>query len=221
MTDPHKPVELVIFDCDGVLVDSERIAVRLQVEIGSELGWPLTVAEVVERFIGRTHAAIWQQIGDRLGAEAAAEWERRFEQRHHELVDAELTPVDGIVEALAELGLPYCVASSGSHQKMRHTLGRTGLYEQFAGRIFSASEVARGKPFPDVFLHAAARTGYAPEVCAVVEDSPNGVRAGRAAGMRCFGYTGGPTGALLGELGADAVLFDDMRRLPALLRATD
>ncbi|MFJ5234674.1 HAD family hydrolase [Kitasatospora sp. NPDC088391] len=213
------PVELVIFDCDGVLVDTERIAVRLQVEIGAQLGWPLSADEVVARFIGRTHAAIWQQVRDRLGAEAAAEWERRFEERHREQVDAGLTPVDGIAEALAGLDLPYCVASSGSHEKMRHTLGRTGLYELFEGRIFSASEVPRGKPFPDVFLHAAARTGHAPAACAVVEDSPNGLAAGRAAGMRCYGYTGGPTGAALRATGTGAVLLDDLRRLPALLHA--
>ncbi|BAJ26121.1 MULTISPECIES: HAD-IA family hydrolase [Kitasatospora] len=219
-----EPVGLVIFDCDGVLVDIERIAVRVQVETGAELGWPLDVAEVVERFIGRPPAAIRQQIEERLGTEAAAEWERRFERRHRELVDAELTAVDGIVDALDGLdarGLPYCVASSGSHDKMRHTLGRTGLYERLAGRIFSASEVARGKPFPDVFLHAAARMGYRPEVCVVVEDSPAGLRAARAAGMRRLGYTAGPTGPALAEREfadqADTVLFSDMRRLPELL----
>ncbi|MGW4806487.1 HAD family hydrolase [Kitasatospora sp. NPDC004272] len=237
---PGKPVELVVFDCDGVLVDIEWIAARVQVEVGAELGWPLGVDEVVERFIGRTPAAIRQQIAERLGPVAAAEWERRFEQRHRELVDAGLTPVDGIVTALDgldALGLPYCVASSGSQAKMRHTLGRTGLYRRFAGRIFSADEVARGKPFPDVFLHAAAGTGYDPGVCAVVEDSPAGMRAARAAGMRRLGYTGGPTGRALagGEFGhrhfgkdgyregggdgaPDTVLFSEMRHLPALLR---
>ncbi|QKW23791.1 HAD family hydrolase [Kitasatospora sp. NA04385] len=242
-----KPVELVVFDCDGVLVDSERIAVRVQVELGAQLGWPLGPDEVVERFIGRSHAAIWEQIGERLGRGAAAEWERRFEQRHRELVDAELTPVDGVVaalDALEALGLPYCVASSGSQAKMRHTLGRTGLYGRFAGRIFSADEVARGKPFPDVFLHAAAGMGCAPEVCVVVEDSPTGLRAARAAGMRRLGYTPGPAGRALtgGEFGRrhfgkdgyqepdsqgregdedadDTVLFSDMRHLPALLRS--
>ncbi|MFD7643603.1 HAD family hydrolase [Kitasatospora sp. NPDC059795] len=216
MIESNSPVELVIFDCDGVLVDSERIAVRVQREVGARLGWPLSEAEVVRHFIGRSHAAGWQVVAERLGAEAAAEWEQRFEQRHRELVDAELAPVDGIVEALAGLGLPSCVASSGSHAKMRHTLGRTGLYEHFEGRIYSASEVARGKPAPDLFLHAAQRMGYPPEACAVVEDSGPGTRAARAAGMRCFGYTGGPTGAeaLAGD---GTVLCSDMRELPALV----
>ncbi|MFC8723163.1 HAD family hydrolase [Kitasatospora sp. NPDC057198] len=237
---PTRPVELVIFDCDGVLVDIEPIAVRVQVEVGAELGRPLGADEVVERFIGRTPAAIRQQVGERLGAAAAAEWERRFERRHRELVDAEPAPVDGIVaalDALEALGLPHCVASSGSQAKMRHTLGRTGLYERLAGRIFSAEEVARGKPFPDVFLHAAAGTGHAPGACAVVEDSPAGMRAARAAGMRRLGCTTGPAARALtgGEFGhrhfgkdgyqegggdgaPDTVLFSDMRHLPALLR---
>ncbi|MFD8596618.1 HAD family hydrolase [Kitasatospora sp. NPDC059646] len=212
-----RPVELVIFDCDGVLVDSERIAVRVQREVGAQLGWPLTEAEVVRHFIGRSHAAGWQVVAERLGGETAAEWERRFEQRHRELVDTELRPVDGILEALAALDLPYCVASSGTHAKMRHTLGRTGLYERFEGRIFSATEVERGKPAPDLFLHAARQMGHAPEACAVVEDSGPGTQAARAAGMRCLGYTGGPTGpdALTGP---GTVLFSDMRRLPVLLR---
>ena len=217
MIESNRPVELVIFDCDGVLVDSERIAVRVQREVGAALGWPLTEDEVVRHFIGRSHAAGWQVVAERLGDSVAAEWEQRFEQRHRELVDTELEPVDGIVEALAALGLPYCVASSGTHRKMRHTLGRTGLYERFEGRIFSATEVAHGKPAPDLFLHAAQRMGFAPEVCAVVEDSGPGTQAARAAGMRCFGYTGGPTGADA-LTGPGTVLFSDMRQLPTLLQ---
>ncbi|GGQ85095.1 HAD family hydrolase [Kitasatospora griseola] len=222
MIESSKPVELVIFDCDGVLVDSERIAVRVQREVGAQLGWPLTEDEVVRHFIGRSHAAGWQVVAERLGESTAAAWEQRFEQRHRELVDTELEPVDGIVEALTELaaaGLPHCVASSGTHGKMRHTLGRTGLYERFEGRIFSATEVAHGKPAPDLFLHAAQRMGFAPEVCAVVEDSGPGTRAARAAGMRCFGYTGGPTGADA-LTGPGTVLFSDMRQLPELLRTS-
>ncbi|MFR9788470.1 HAD family hydrolase [Streptomyces sp. MB22_4] len=211
-----KPAELVIFDCDGVLVDSERIAVRLQVALGAELGWPLSEAEVVGRFIGRSHAVIREQVADRLGASVAAVWAERFEQLHREAVDAELAPVDGLVEALDAITLPTCVASSGSHDKMRHTLGRTGLYERFAGRIHSASEVARGKPAPDLFLHAARSMGVDPEACVVVEDSEPGVRAARAAGMRAFGYAGGLTPAERLE-GPDTVVFHDMRKLPALL----
>ncbi|MFI6644798.1 HAD family hydrolase [Streptomyces sp. NPDC050504] len=210
------PIELVIFDCDGVLVDSERIAVRVQTALGAELGWALTEDEVVDRFIGRSHASIREQVADRLGAETAAIWSERFERLHREAVDSALAPVDGLPDALAGIALPTCVASSGSHDKMRHTLGRTGLYEHFAGRIFSATEVDRGKPAPDLFLHAARRMGVDPAACAVVEDSRPGVLAARAAGMRAFGYAGGLTPAERLE-GPGTTVFHDMRKLPVLL----
>ena len=153
--------DLVIFDCDGVLVDSEPIAVRTHARVLGELGWPITEQEVIERFVGRSTASINELIEARLGAERTAEADRRFTRLHAEAVDAGLLAVDGIADALAQIGIPVCVASSGSHDKMSHTLGRTGLYEYFAGRIFSATEVARGKPAPDLFLHAAARMGAA------------------------------------------------------------
>ncbi|MEW1568976.1 HAD family hydrolase [Streptomyces sp. NPDC093509] len=211
-----KPIELVIFDCDGVLVDSERIAARVQVTLGVELGWPLTEDEVVDRFIGRSHAAIREQVAARLGEDTAATWSERFEQLHREAVDADLAPVEGLPEALDALTLPTCIASSGSHDKMRHTLGRTGLYERFVGRIFSATEVSHGKPAPDLFLHAARQMGVDPAACVVVEDSQPGVRAARAAGMRSFGYAGGLTPAERLE-GPDTVVFYDMRKLPTLI----
>ncbi|MFG2983538.1 HAD family hydrolase [Streptomyces sp. NPDC048258] len=211
-----KPVELVIFDCDGVLVDSERLAVRLQVALGAELGWPLTEDEVVERFVGRSKESIVEQLTERLGAGTAGLWWKQLIQRHRDAVDLGLDPVDGLPEALAALTLRTCVASSGSHEKMRHTLGRTGLYDHFEGRIYSASEVSRGKPAPDLFLYAARRMGVDPAACAVVEDSGPGVRAARAAGMRAFGYSGGPTPAERLE-GPGTIVFDDMRELPELL----
>ncbi|WP_329499393.1 HAD family hydrolase [Kitasatospora herbaricolor] len=211
-----KPIELVIFDCDGVLVDSERIAVRVQVALGAELGWPLTEEEVIERFIGRSTAAIGEQVADRLGADTAALWSARFEELHRVAVDTGLAPVDGITEALEAITLPSCIASSGSHAKMRHTLGRTGLHDRFEGRIFSATEVARGKPEPDLFLHAAARMGVPPQACVVVEDSRYGVLAARAAGMRAVGYAGGLTPAHRLE-GPGTVVIEDMRQLPAVL----
>ncbi|MEU6894617.1 HAD family hydrolase [Streptomyces sp. NPDC046557] len=211
-----KPVELLIFDCDGVLVDTERIAVRVQVALGAELGWPLTEQQVIDRFIGRSHADIGEQVAARLGRETAAIWSERFERLHREAVEAELTPVEGLPEALDALTLPMCVASSGSHDKMRHTLGRTGLYARFAGRVFSAAEVSRGKPAPDLFLHAARQMGVDPAACAVVEDSRPGVQAARAAGMRAFGYAGGMTPAERLE-GDGTVVFHDMRKLPGLV----
>lgn len=198
------------------MVDSERIAARVQVTLGAELGWPLTEDEVVDRFIGRSHAAIREQVAARLGEDTAATWSERFEQLHREAVDSNLAPVEGLPEALDALTLPTCIASSGSHDKMRHTLGRTGLYERFAGRIFSTTEVSHGKPAPDLFLHAARQMGVDPAACVVVEDSQPGVRAARAAGMRSFGYAGGLTPAERLE-GLDTVVFYDMRKLPTLI----
>ena len=151
-----------------------------------------------------------------IGRSLPSDWEDGFESLYREALARELTPVDGIIEALDAIALPTCVASSGSHEKMRFTLGLTGLYERFAGRIFSASDVARGKPEPDLFLHAAAQMGVAPAACVVVEDSEPGVRAARAAGMRVFGYAGSVTPAARLEAHAN-VVFDDMRDLPTLL----
>jgi HAD superfamily hydrolase (TIGR01509 family) len=209
-------VELVIFDCDGVLVDSERIAVRVNVALGAQLGWPITETEVIERFVGRSATSIGELVAARLGDEVAAVWGREFERLHRDAVDVDLVAVDGITEALDAITLPTCVASSGSHDKMRHTLTRTGLYHRFDGRIFSASEVARGKPAPDLFLHAANKMGVLPSACVVIEDSRYGVQAARAAGMRVLGYAAGMIPRHWLE-GPDTVVFDDMRALPALI----
>jgi HAD superfamily hydrolase (TIGR01509 family) len=210
------PLELVIFDCDGVLVDSERIAVKVDVEVFARLGLTLTEADVVERFVGRSDEYIVSELEHELGHPLAQDWEEEFTPLYREAFAVELRPVPGVSEALDQIDIRTCVASSGSHEKMRYTLGLTGLYERFAGRIFSVSEVARGKPAPDIFLHAARQMGVAPARCAVVEDSRWGVEAARAAGMRAFGYAGGLTPAerLAGD---GTVVFDDMRQLPRLL----
>ncbi|MQA78116.1 MAG: HAD-IA family hydrolase [Streptosporangiales bacterium] len=212
----------MIFDCDGVLVDTERIAVRVDAEVLAELGWPLGDEEIIQRFLGRTQRHMYDEISAHLGNRLPDGWEADFERRYLAALDVELKPVEGVVDVLDVLDvldLPMCVASSGSHEKMRHTLGHTGLYERFEGRIFSATEVAHGKPEPDLFLHAAARMGVEPSGCVVVEDSHYGVQAARAAGMRSFGYAGGITPADW-LAGPDTVVFDDMRELPRLLAVT-
>jgi len=210
------PIRLVIFDCDGVLVDSEHISVRTDAAVLDELGWPMSEDEIVERFVGRTHEYMVEEIEAQLGRPLPNDWEDRFAHLYRDAFEAELAPVDGIVEALDRITIPVCVASSGGHERLRFTLGLTGLYERFEGRIFSASEVANGKPAPDLFLYAAERMGVEPASCAVVEDSRYGVEAARAAGMRAFGYGGGMTPAHRLE-GPSTVVFDDMRELPELL----
>ncbi|MQS07368.1 HAD family hydrolase [Streptomyces alkaliphilus] len=217
------PVELVIFDCDGVLVDSERIALRINVELGAEMGWTMDEEEILDRFLGRSGAAVRAQIAERLGEAGATEWDQRYQERLHAAIPTELTPVPGIRSALAALAdreergeLRTCIASSGDHAKMRLTLGTTGLYPLFEGRIFSTTEVARGKPAPDLFLHAARRMGAEPASCVVVEDSHHGVNAARAAGMRSLGYAGGLTRPER-LAGPDTIVFEDMARLPELI----
>lgn len=202
-------------------MDSERLSVRVDALVLAELGWPLTEAEIVERFVGRPHAYMVEQIEARLGRSLPADWEEPYEHLYREAFEAELVPVEGVVGALdtiSAMGLPTCVASSGAHEKMRRTLGLTGLYGRFGGRIFSSSEVGRGKPAPDLFLHAAERMGVEPALCAVVEDSFWGVEAARAAGMRACGYAGGLTPAARLE-GPNTTVFADMGNLPGLLAA--
>lgn len=208
--------DLVIFDCDGVLVDSERLAVRTEATILAGLGWPLTEADIVDRFVGRSAAYMQDQIERHLGRRI--DWEAEFEVHYREVFERELVAVPGIVEALDGIDTPTCVASSGSHEKMRFTLGKTGLLERFAGRIFSGDEVAHGKPAPDIFLFAADRMGVSPGRCAVVEDSLSGVTAGLSAGMAVFAYAGGVTAA--DALALDgAEVFDHMADLPTRLRS--
>jgi HAD superfamily hydrolase (TIGR01509 family) len=207
---------LVIFDCDGVLVDSERIAVRVDAAVLADLGWPLSEAEIIERFVGRTEEHFVREIEAHLGHPLPKSWEDGYQQLYRAAFERELKPVDGVVEALDRITTATCVASSGGHDKIRRSLRLTNLYERFEGRIFSASEVANGKPAPDLFLHAAARLGVPPARCAVVEDSRYGVMAARAAGMMAFGYAGGVTPAHRLE-GPGTVIFHDMRALPVLL----
>jgi HAD superfamily hydrolase (TIGR01509 family) len=210
------PVELVIFDCDGVLIDSERLAIRVEMEALRELGWALSEAEVIARFMGRSDREGRAIIEAHLGRRLPDGWTEQIGRQYRQAFDAELTPVDGVREALDQITLPTCVASSGTHEHLRYTLSLTGLYDRFAGRIFSADDVAAGKPAPDLFLHAASEMAADPAGCVVVEDSRPGVEAARAAGMRALAFAGGLTPAELLD-GPNTVIFEDMRELPGLL----
>lgn len=208
-------MDLIIFDCDGVLVDSERLAVAVEVRLITELGWAITAAEVLDRFVGRSDAFMLGEIERTIGR-PVPDWQERYERELHQAFHDSLVAVPGIEAALDQLTTPTCVASSGTHEKMRTTLGLTGLYDRFAGRIFSSTEVAAGKPAPDLFLHAAERCGVAPDRCLVVEDSRSGVQAARAAGMRSLGFAGGLTPPHWLE-GPDTIVFDAMADLPQLV----
>jgi len=215
---PGRRVDLVIFDCDGVLVDSERLAVRVESALLAELGWAISEAEVLDQFVGRSDAYMRDAIERGLGR-AVPDWQEQYERRLHAAFRAELVPVAGVATALDQLTVPYCVASSGTHEKMRLTLGLTGLLERFDGRMFSTTEVLNAKPAPDLFLHAASRMSAHPDHCVVVEDSKSGIAAARAAGMRSFGYAGGLTPAAWLE-GPGTVVFDDMADLISLIERT-
>jgi HAD superfamily hydrolase (TIGR01509 family) len=206
--------DLVIWDCDGVLVDSERIAIRHESQILTELGWPLTEADVIERFVGRSSTYMQSVIEEHIGR--PIDWQAQFVRRLREACERELVPVEGVVAALDAIDTPGCVASSSSHEMLNLKLGLTGLAERFAGRIFSADDVAHGKPDPAVFLFAANAMAAAPHRCAVIEDSVSGVEAGVAAGMNVFAFGGGVTSPQ--KLQRDGVvIFDAMNQLPNLL----
>ena len=209
-------VELVIFDCDGVLIDSERLGVEVDVMALRELGWPLSETEAIARFVGRSDRENRATIEAHLGRKLPDGWGDQVDERYRQAFATALTPVEGVLEALEHISLPTCVASSGTHEHLRYTLQLTGLYERFAGRIFSADDVHKGKPAPDLFLHAAKRMDAEPARCVVVEDSRPGVEAARAAGMRVLAFAGGLTAAELLD-GPDTIVFYDMRELPSLL----
>jgi HAD superfamily hydrolase (TIGR01509 family) len=212
------PAALVIFDCDGVLVDSEPIANRVFGQMLQEQGLPLAPEAMVERFVGRTMAHCLAHAASMLGRPLPDGFEADHDRRLFAALAAELVMVPGVTQVLDRLVLPYCVASNGSPDKVRFSLRQVGLLPRFEGRLFSAAEVARGKPAPDLFLHAARRMGAPPAACVVVEDSPAGVAAGVAAGMTVCGFAACTPAARLREAGAHHV-FAAMDELPALLDA--
>lgn len=213
-------LELVIFDCDGVLVDSEPIAVRTDLVVLARVGLPMSEAEVIERFLGRSPAVMTAAIEDHLGHVLPEDCKEDFERLYTDAFERELVAVAGVKDALERISLPTCVASSSEPGGLRRKLELTGLYERFAGNIFSASEVANGKPAPDLFLHAAERMGVSPARCVVVEDSRYGVQAARAAKMDVLAYAGGLTQAH-SLVGARTTVFEDMAELPALIEQMD
>ena len=205
----------VIFDCDGVLVDSEPAANAVLARVITDLGLPTTAEQARADYMGRSWKSCMEILAGKLGHPPPDDLRDRYRAGVEAAWRRDLQPVPGIVEALDAIELPSCVASSGEHERMRFTLGRTGLYERFEGRIFSATEVEHGKPAPDLFLHAAARMGFDPAETAVVEDTVPGVQAGRAAGMRVFAFARLVSADDLSAAGGE--VFDDMRALPDLL----
>ena len=209
------PFALLILDCDGVVVDSEPITLRVLAEMLAELGISMEAGEAARRFTGHTFARTLELIGETLGAPPPPQFAADYRDRTYAAMEKELRPVAGIEQALDRVSIPYCVASNGPHEKMRKTLGITSLLPRFEGRMFSSADVARGKPFPDLFLHAASRFGVPPSACLVIEDSAHGIAAALAAGMAVYGYCGTRDGKELLAAGARGVL-RRMSELPAV-----
>ena len=183
--------QLIIFDCDGVLIDSEVISARQLIAELKGYGVEMDMAFVSRHFLGRSYPVVLREVRERWGVALPDRFEADYRERLLAAFARDLAVMPGVIDAIAALRLPYCLATSSSPERMRRSLEITGLTPLFAGRSFTASEVQRGKPAPDLFLHAAARMGADPAACVVIEDSLNGVRAGLAAGMEVWRFTGG------------------------------
>ncbi|WP_069769088.1 HAD family phosphatase [Streptomyces sp. LUP30] len=210
--------DLVIFDNDGVLVDSEPISNRLLAAYLTELGHPTSYEDSIRDYMGSAMHRIHDLVQERTGQRLPAEFDDVFHRRVFAAFERELEPVPGAVDLLAKLaadGVPYCVASSGSHERIRVGHRKTGLDRWFGeDRVYSSQDVGKGKPAPDLFLYAAERMGASPERCVVVEDSPLGVRAAVAAGMDVYGFTAmTPAERLVGT----TQLFSELGQLADLL----
>jgi HAD superfamily hydrolase (TIGR01509 family) len=210
----------VIFDCDGVLVDTEGAANAVLAEVLTAAGLPTTADDSMRLYMGRSWASCLALATERFGRPFPDETAMRDAYRRgvRAAWERELHAVPGIaaaLDAIAASGRPTCVASSGEHERMRFTLGRTGLLERFDGRLFSATEVEHGKPAPDLFLHAARSMGFDPATTVVVEDTVWGTMAGVAAGMRVLGFARHTPADQLVAAGAEP--FADMADLPGLL----
>lgn len=212
-------IELVIFDCDGVLVDSERLANEVLARLLTSTGLPTTTDESIATYMGLSSASWTALASEKLGRPLPDDFLDRYQAGVFESFERELEEVPGVGEVVRGLRWPTCVASSGEHERMRLTLGRTRLHDHFEGRIYSATDVERGKPHPDLFLHAAERMGADPSRCVVVEDSPFGVRGAVAAGMTALGYAAMTPAEVLGDEGAET--FTAMADLPAILERID
>ena len=208
---------LVIFDCDGVLVDSETPANEMLVANLARHGMTLTIEEAEHKFVGGTLQTEFETL-KAMGANLPDDWCMEYRKELHGRLREGVEPIAGVIavlDLLDEKGVPYCVASNGSDEKMSITLGQTGLWERFDGRRFSARTIGIAKPEPGLYLAAAEAMGVKPDQCVVIEDSASGALAAQRAGMLCFGYAPKGTGQALAAHGAR--IFRDMSQLPELL----
>ena len=221
----HSNVDLVIFDCDGVLVDSEVISCRAHSEMLTRHGYPITADQVLDRFLGVSDREARLMVETEIGRKLPDDFEAQVKQATLQFYAGDLRAISHVGDAITAIDQPKCVASSGTPEKIHHGLSCAGLYDRLAPHIFSASQVKRGKPAPDLFLFAAEQMQASPERCLVIEDSLPGIAGARAAGMTVLGFHGGSHcrpgyGAALRAAGA-VMTFDDMRQLPGLIAQID
>ena len=210
--------DAVLFDCDGVLVDSEQVTFEMLAEDFSRHGLSMTVADIAREFFGGTMRDLWLRARA-MGARLPDDWVETFYERLYARLAQGTALVPGVarlLDLLDSAGIPYAVGSNGSERKMQVTLGQhPQVLARLQGRLFSGQTLGKPKPAPDLYLHAAAALGHPPERFVVVEDSPTGARAARAAGMACLGFAAHDDGARLAAEGAR--VFHAMADLPALL----
>jgi HAD superfamily hydrolase (TIGR01509 family) len=220
--DTDRNIDLVIFDCDGVLVDSEVLSCRAHAEMLTRHGYPITADQVLVRFLGVSDREARMTVEAELGRSLPDDFEAQINEAALRRYADDLRTIPFVDEAIAAIPLPKCVASSGTPEKIRHGLRCAGLYDLLAPNIFSATEVKRGKPAPDLFLFAAEQMRASPARCVVIEDSVPGISGARAAGMTVLGFHGGshcrPGYADTLRAAGATTTFDDMRRLPDLIR---
>jgi HAD superfamily hydrolase (TIGR01509 family) len=185
------PIDLIIFDCDGVLIDSEIISARMLVAELGRMGVVIDLPYVTQHFLGRSYPVVMQQIRQDFGLDLPPAFETAYRERLLAAFEADLAIMPGVRDVLDTVALPFCVATSSSQGRAERSLALVGLGHLAGPRLFTAQTVARGKPAPDLFLHAAATCGADPAACLVIEDSLNGIRAARAAGMEVWRFTGG------------------------------
>ncbi|WP_172292724.1 HAD family phosphatase [Pseudoruegeria sp. HB172150] len=186
-----RDIDLVIFDCDGVLIDSETISARMLIAELAERGIDLDMDYVARHFLGRSYPVVLATVRKDFGVDLPESFEPAYRQRLLDAFETELTIMPGVADVIRALDRPYCLATSSSPVRVKRSLEIVGLDSVFAGKVTTASEVANGKPAPDLFLRAAEKMGAQPERCLVIEDSLMGVRAGLAAGMVVWRFTGG------------------------------
>jgi HAD superfamily hydrolase (TIGR01509 family) len=183
--------DLVIFDCDGVLIDSEVISARMLITELADYGVSIGLPYVTRHFLGRSYPTVLREVRETFGVTLPDRFEADYRARLLAAFVTDLHVMPGVAAVIASLQVPYCLATSSSPERLAHSLALTHLADLFTGRCFTASMVARGKPAPDLFLHAAQTMGVPPARCLVIEDSETGVRAGLAAGMQVWRFTGG------------------------------